>query len=1255
MSISIGRRILPVAASVVLQFIVHAQTSAPTSLPTESGDAARSMAAARRAAARLENEAVRDRLWEVVQSTLAMEPSLLTDRDRCRVESATAWLAQFVWQEKPSAILAKIATVDPKRAWPRLLLELEFLEATAISSMGTAGDGVATTIHRKSYVQPIADWAVVGPFSNERGAGFSTANDCEKNFDAAARFDGKDRKVAWRRPVGVPGNDGYLDWDVLLEPASQAIGYAACAIEAEKETDILLNIGVSGGYRVFLNGAEVAVADVVRRNDAISESRPIVLVPGWNLLVVKVCAQDDAAHSRFILSDPKGNPFRPLRISSEFEHLAAAAMQKPSERPPLPYVDAFVALDERVRQGTASLEEIFDWGRLLLDRRSDPKEAFAALPVVEKATAQFANDPTVWLLLAAMLKRENGIDADRDDTVRLDALKRALAIDPEFAPALRELAQHDLLESPFFMRARGYIDRLLAINPHHADTIVLDVKWIQKKFGTVAAERRLLEAEASAQPKDYLATWRMQYLTSLDRFAEARALAPRAASYGESNPAFLSARTELARALGEPLDDLLLRAIAVNPFDMQARLELFEIECGRDRRDVAQRRIDEALAIAPDDPAVLSVAIAEARRQDNAPRAIALLDRILEVNPTDAWARRYRTFLDKNTRPFEDDLPWDVAAAVKAAPDAASNPENAPYRLLWNERAIYLNDDGTTLVLHRRLIQILNDAGVRAFDRIPLRGTGSIVRAKTGRLWKKDGSSVEATITATTIDPPPLSPGDIVEASWRSDDFDQSFFGSYFGLVHSFLSDDLVACKRSVLRIIASKSRSLHWRPRNGAPEPETSDFGADRSIMTWTVENLSHVDPEPGMPGAIEFAPSVQVSTYGSWDEFAAWWWTLIKDQFTTTDAMKNTAIRLTRDASTHMEKIRRIYDFVTTEVRYVAWEFGVHGYKPYRADAIFERRFGDCKDKAILLSTMLGSIGIDCRPVLIRLDLPRSEEDISLPVVGHFNHCIAYVPASDGDPAIFLDGTAQNYPADLLPEADRSAEVVVVRDGKAERQTTKGFDAEESHLSIELDGRLDSDGTVSARMTATGTGFHAPALRGLFETAADRKRNAEEWIGGTFGKSAVGEPKVEGLSAVTSPVELEVNAVLEGIASVGQDGITVKMVPQGGANAQIVAKDSRRFDLLMAPPDVQSTVMRLELPDGTVVARKPEPVKIETEFGRFLLEGRVEGRKLIITRLLSIKVPRITSAQYPAFREFMQTIDRADGEVIILRKADR
>src|SRR5260370_17286965 len=53
--------------------------------------------------------------------------------------------------------------------------------------------------------------------------------------------------------------------------------------------------------------------------------------------------------------------------------------------------------------------------------------------------------------------------------------------------------------------------------------------------------------------------------------------------------------------------------------------------------------------------------------------------------------------------------------------------------------------------------------------------------------------------------------------------------------------------------------------------------------------------------------------------------------------------------------------------DVRYVAIEVGIGGYQPHPADAIFHNRYGDCKDKVTLLSTMLHEIGIESYYVLV------------------------------------------------------------------------------------------------------------------------------------------------------------------------------------------------------------------------------------------------------------------------------------------------
>jgi transglutaminase-like putative cysteine protease len=75
----------------------------------------------------------------------------------------------------------------------------------------------------------------------------------------------------------------------------------------------------------------------------------------------------------------------------------------------------------------------------------------------------------------------------------------------------------------------------------------------------------------------------------------------------------------------------------------------------------------------------------------------------------------------------------------------------------------------------------------------------------------------------------------------------------------------------------------------------------------------------------------------------------------------MRATVQQLCAGAHHRRAKIAAIYRFVTTDVRYEAWEFGVHGYKPYSTRVIHERRHGDCKDKALLLCALLGEIGVE------------------------------------------------------------------------------------------------------------------------------------------------------------------------------------------------------------------------------------------------------------------------------------------------------
>ncbi|TXK33736.1 DUF2569 family protein [Pontibacter qinzhouensis] len=82
--------------------------------------------------------------------------------------------------------------------------------------------------------------------------------------------------------------------------------------------------------------------------------------------------------------------------------------------------------------------------------------------------------------------------------------------------------------------------------------------------------------------------------------------------------------------------------------------------------------------------------------------------------------------------------------------------------------------------------------------------------------------------------------------------------------------------------------------------------------------------------------------------------------------------------------------------EVRYLGFEAGIGGYKPRAPSEVFAKRFGDCKDKSLLLVTMLRALGIEAHPALVNSS-SRGEIAQMLPSPYAFNHCIVQVKLWD------------------------------------------------------------------------------------------------------------------------------------------------------------------------------------------------------------------------------------------------------------------
>lgn len=88
--------------------------------------------------------------------------------------------------------------------------------------------------------------------------------------------------------------------------------------------------------------------------------------------------------------------------------------------------------------------------------------------------------------------------------------------------------------------------------------------------------------------------------------------------------------------------------------------------------------------------------------------------------------------------------------------------------------------------------------------------------------------------------------------------------------------------------------------------------------------------------------------------------------------------------------DKINAIIDFVQDEIRYMGIESGIGSIKPFSPNQTIKQRFGDCKDKSLLMVAMLRKIGVEESYLAFVNSTMLKNVTQLLPSGYSFDHCI-------------------------------------------------------------------------------------------------------------------------------------------------------------------------------------------------------------------------------------------------------------------------
>ena len=239
-------------------------------------------------------------------------------------------------------------------------------------------------------------------------------------------------------------------------------------------------------------------------------------------------------------------------------------------------------------------------------------------------------------------------------------------------------------------------------------------------------------------------------------------------------------------------------------------------------------------------------------------------------------------------------------------------------------------------------------------------------------------------------------------------------------LLHKFLFGSHLPIKNSTLEIRTDRNINIGYKifndPSNSIQFSRTEKKG--KWIYKWTLTDVKPIKFEGNSPGFLYVVPHInvyikdymvnnnKVEVLDDVKKLYAYYKGFTKNLNQTEDpALKVISLQITKNLTHDDDKVKAIFYWVKDNIKYIAFENGYEGFIPREASLIHERKFGDCKDMASIITAMAKYANV--KNVFISWigtrEIPYSYDELPTPAVD--NHMVALY--KKGEEYIFLDAT--------------------------------------------------------------------------------------------------------------------------------------------------------------------------------------------------------------------------------------------------------
>jgi len=482
-------------------------------------------------------------------------------------------------------------------------------------------------------------------------------------------------------------------------------------------------------------------------------------------------------------------------------------------------------------------------------------------------------------------------------------------------------------------------------------------------------------------------------------------------------------------------------------------------------------------------------------------------------------------------------------------------------------------------------------------------------------------------------------------------------FGGKFIETASWDQASPTALRRIVLN--HRVGRQISWRvmgDRKSKPVVPTEVVRGEMRRLVFEERSIGKFDPEPSTPRDYPAYRRMQFSEFTGWDDVVAWASRLFQRHGELSQDLREVIEKL-RERPTDEDRAVGALEFVQSEIRYFSVSLGESSHRPTQPDIVVKQRYGDCKDKSLLLLTLLEALGIESKPVLVATGMRRGLDHL-LPSPELFNHAIVQVTVNGK--IFYLDPTllGQHGRLDRMGQIHEGLQVLVVAPQTRQLSTIATANARDLVRSEMAETvtlpKLNADAQLQIRQVWRGT--VAEGLRILNERLPrnDLMKAVGEPVDDRYpGAMLVGEPEIHddrigNVFTMTAQYSVPKLAVERGAYWF------VRFSPgnmKGVLSPPPVATRTIPLQLPMYPFDARYT-FEAKFPPEVNVISLPRVNTVADEFFNYTVRSSFRGNEFKTTVELTTFTDQVEPSGFKKYIEDMRSLSNVTTGVAVVPK---